>query len=421
MAYKLDTAATIFPAVTRKTNTSIYRVSAVLFYEVVPEVLKRAANAVMVRFPMLKVAYKHDAFDDYFEPNDKPIVVKQETEYPCDLIEPEKNNDYYFQILYYKNRISVEIFHAITDGVGAIEFLKSLIYQYLRMLGEHVTPDGLILLPEDKIDEQELNDGFEEYYRALKTKMPKLKEAFRIKGTSFEPYGHNVIHGIVDVSALKALCKKMKVTITEYLSAALIYSIYLKCVRDGIDTEPIVISVPANLRGLFPTKTIRNFFCIVNISVKPVQNMKFEDILAEVAKQVREKTTKEKLELAMAESLNVTHNPIVKKAPRFLRNAGTKFVFAYFGENIKTMSLSNVGAIQMPKSVNAHIDRIETIIYPTERSPVNCCVCSLENKMTITFIRSIIETDIIKFFFGYLTSQTGVDVELYSNDWGMQL
>lgn len=34
---------------------------------------------------------------------------------------------------YYKYRINLEVFHVLTDGMGGINFLKELTYQYLRL------------------------------------------------------------------------------------------------------------------------------------------------------------------------------------------------------------------------------------------------------------------------------------------------
>lgn len=34
---------------------------------------------------------------------------------------------------YYQNKINVEIFHALTDGSTAIEFVKTIVYYYLNL------------------------------------------------------------------------------------------------------------------------------------------------------------------------------------------------------------------------------------------------------------------------------------------------
>ena len=59
--------------------------------------------------------------------------MREEYTYPCMFINPHENNDYLFRLSYYKKRINLEVFHALTDGNGALTFLKEITYQYLRL------------------------------------------------------------------------------------------------------------------------------------------------------------------------------------------------------------------------------------------------------------------------------------------------
>lgn len=67
-----------------------------------------------------------------------------------------------------------------------------------------------------------------------------------------------VIEGCVSVKSLLDLSKQHHVTITEFLVALWIYSIY-----EGMSIKeqkkPVVISIPVNLRNYFPSETTRNF------------------------------------------------------------------------------------------------------------------------------------------------------------------
>lgn len=418
--YKLDTAATLFPPVTRKTNTSIYRIAAVLQTQVDAAVLQQAADAVLKRFPMFTVKLVSTAFDQRFEQVDAPFLVAREEEYPCGMLGEEENNGYLFRILYHEKKISLEMFHALSDGTGAVEFMKTLLLAYFRLQGRRIDPQGMVLLPEDAPTDEEAEDALLRYHeRAHKKKIKKAPAAFKIKGTLFEPYGHNIVQGVVAVDALKAAAKRYGTTITVYLTALAAYSIYHEEVREGIDEEPIVLSVPVNLRGFFPSKTMRNFFCIANITIPTGGHLTFDAILAMVRTQLSEKTETDNLKSAVAESCGVMENPVVQGVPRFMRDAGTRFVFAFFSEDVKTMTVSNVGQVMLPDDMKPLVDRMEAVIYPTERSPVNCCMCSVNGKMTISFIRSIEEADTIRYFFRYLARNVSPEIEIYTNNWGI--
>lgn len=417
--YKLDTAAALFPPVTRKTNTSIYRIAAVLTQKVDGGILQQAAQSILKRFPMFTVKLASTAFDQYFEQVGEPFRIFREHDYPCGMIGEGENNGYLFRILYHEKRISLEMFHALADGTGAVEFLKTLLLAYFRLQGKSIDPQGLVLLPEDKPTAEEAEDALLRYHDpAYKKKIVKAPAAFKVKGTVFEPYGHNVVQGTLSVEALKIAARRHDATITAYLTALAVYSIYHEEVREGIDEEPIVISVPVNLRSVFPSKTLRNFFCIVNIVIPTDRYLTFGAILDKVMAQLKEKTEAEKLKSAVAESCGVMENPVVQGVPRFMRDAGTRFVFAFFSEDVKTMTVSNVGEVKLPDDMKPLVDRMETVIYPTERSPVNCCMCSVNGKMTISFIRSIKQANMIRCFFCFLARNVSEDIDIYTNNWG---
>lgn len=198
----------------------------------------------------------------------------------------------------------------------------------------------------------------------------------------------------------------------------MVYSIYRECVDENVDDEPIVLSVPVNLRGTLPSQTVRNFFSIINVSVPPEYAKTFGGALQAIKTELREKTRAESLMDALAQSCGVMEHPVVKAVPQFMRDAGMRFVFAFFSEDVKTMTVSNVGMIDLPADMQPYVEHAESVIYPTERSPINCCLCSVNGKLTVSFIRTIKETGLMRFFFGFLTRETGEEVTVYANEWG---
>lgn len=49
------------------------------------------------------------------------------------IYKTEQESQLSFRVTYYKNRINLEVFHVLTDGMGGINFLRELTYQYLRL------------------------------------------------------------------------------------------------------------------------------------------------------------------------------------------------------------------------------------------------------------------------------------------------
>ncbi|MEG2406887.1 MAG: alcohol acetyltransferase, partial [Clostridiales bacterium] len=180
--YKLDNAAKLFPSVSSKKNSSVYRLSAVLSEAVDGAVLQKATNMVLPRFPIFTVKLRRGLFWNYLEKNDAAFFVKKEEIYPCFTMMPRRNSGYLFKVMYFKNRISLEVFHALTDGSGAMEFLKSLLYYYEKLLGNQIEDEGMILLKDETISESEIEDSFSRYYLESNSKRAEFEKAYKIKG-----------------------------------------------------------------------------------------------------------------------------------------------------------------------------------------------------------------------------------------------
>ena len=129
---RLDNVAKVF-SLHSKNNTNVFRYSVILKEEIDSKILEKALNKTLNAYRAFKVKISSGFFWNYLEINNKKIIIEEESEIPCKRIDFEKNNDYLFKVTYYKNKINLDIFHVLTDGTGAIKFLKSIIYNYLSL------------------------------------------------------------------------------------------------------------------------------------------------------------------------------------------------------------------------------------------------------------------------------------------------
>lgn len=106
--------------------TNVYRIAVILSENIEPECLQEALEQVLPWFNTMNVRMRTGMFWYYFETNVKgKPVMREEEDFPCRYIEQHRNKSYLFRVTYYKNRINLEVFHALADGMGAVNFLRN--------------------------------------------------------------------------------------------------------------------------------------------------------------------------------------------------------------------------------------------------------------------------------------------------------
>ena len=73
-----------------------------------------------------------------------------------------------------KNESNFEVFHVLTDGTGATEFLKELVKNYLYLVHKEGL-EQITLLPEDMTVQDQEDDSFLKYY-SKNQKRPKKRK-----------------------------------------------------------------------------------------------------------------------------------------------------------------------------------------------------------------------------------------------------
>lgn len=416
--YSLDNTAKLYPAVTKKTNTCVFRLSAILTENVDPNALQQAAEITIKRFPTMAVKLRKGLFWVYLYENNNPLVVREESTYPCaPIMGVKENNEYLFKIMYFDRRITLECFHALTDGMGAMEFLKSLVYQYLFLIGKEVQDEGMILLPESTPEQQEEEDGCVRYYQKhIEKSKFEVRKARAIRGTVLEDRGTNVIHGVIPALQLNEYARQHGTTITGYLVTVFAQAISSSNSQRGQSQHPIRIGIPVNLRGIFPSKTLRNFVSQINVSLPAASGQAFDKLVESVTTQMKNAITKENLSGRITTYVGYEKLLAGRVVPWFIKKAAIDFISKRTG-SATTAILTNLGNIKLPKSMERYVDMIEAVPSHKKAASINCGICSVGGKLNIAFASNIAEPDVIKRFFDLLSEQTGLEAEVYSNGW----
>lgn len=410
---KLDNTAHIFPVIAGESMTNVYRISVTLCEEIVPDILQQALDIVLPKFDVFNVRLRMGVFWYYFEENGKkaPRVV-EEGLFPCRQIQPNRNQSYLFRVTYYKRRINLEVFHVLTDGMGGVNFLRELTYQYLRLAHPQlleVTNDGLS-------EETSLNreDSFVKNYKQSKASGFKKEKAYILKLEKLPKGEFGVMHGYMPVSGLKEVSHRYGVSINEYLVACYIWSIYSECLHGMPSDKPIRVAVPVNLRPFYDSVTTKNFFVMVSAEFMPDKTgYTFEDIVAIVKESLGSQITKEHLEDLFSYSVSNQMNILMRPIPLPIKNLAINAVYTK-SALANTTTITNIGNISIEEAYKPYIEMFHAFIAMSKGQSLKGTICSYGDTLVFTFTSIFSETMVQRAFFRQIT-RDGVDVSIETN------
>ncbi len=415
---KLDNAAKIFPAARTRTWTNVFRLSATLIEEVDPEILQRSVCDIKRRFPSICVRLDNGMFWYYIEETKEAPTVQPEGPHACMKMEFAEIKKCAVRILYYKKRISVEFFHSLTDGNGALIFLKTLIATYLEnRYGIDIPHTDGVLDISVRAKKEELEDSFLKYSGKIAASR-RDTDAFMHSGTPLDKDFTPLITGILDVDEVKTICKAFGVSVTTYLASVMAYSFQALQEKEAIKQnkrKPVKIFLPVNLRNFYPSSTLRNFILYVIPSIETKHgHYEFDEIIKSFHHQIGYRLTEKNMSALMATNVKDELNPALRIVPLFIKNAVMKAVYNLTGERKSSISMSNLGNVKLPDVMDAYIDRFDFILSPQATQPSGCSIISYKGKLYISFVRKIKEAKLEKEFFTTLV-RSGVHVKIESN------
>lgn len=410
---KLDNTANVFPVIAGESMTNVYRISVVLQEEIKEELLQEALERVLPWFDVFRVRIRYGVFWYYFETNQKPAPrVKKEYRYPCQFISPNRNHNYLFRVNYYQNRINLEVFHVLTDGMGGITFLRELTYQYLRF--SH--PELREKLGDGLCSDTSLNreDSYLKNYRKSHKKGYKTARAFQVKGEKLRPLELGVMHGYMSIGELKQACKIYGVSINEYLVAAFLWSIYQECLQGAPSKRPISSCVPVNLRPYFDSITMKNFFVIVSAVFHPKkESYTFAEVVQIVAESLRNQINRENLENLFAYNVSNEKNFILRAVPLFIKNIAIRYVY-HNSALANTTTVTNIGNVQVKEEYQKYIKDFSAMLSMSEGQNIKGTICSYRDTMVFTISSNLADTFVQRAFFRKL-AEDGISVRIETN------
>ena len=460
--YELDAFAKTYSSIISEGRTTCFRLSALFSENIDLEILKNVVISLEKKYPFYNSELKKGIFWNYLQQKKTHFIIEEEKTYPCTDI--QKDNP--LRIIYFNNKLSIEIAHFLTDGKGAALFFQDLIEEYLekRYFLENFEKDkknNLIYKTEKKkeIEIEKINkiinfgkkinknekdfenkkseknffektrellgnesglknsqkneyvDLYEKYMRKV-SKETTIKSAFHLPMKILEKGQYHITTGEIDVESLKEESKKYGTTIGKYL-----LSVYFKILLDRYSQakNPIVIGVPVDLRKIFEETTYRNFFINITPSVDAsLGAYSLSEIITYLDNYFALKITKKEFYKSIYKAMNPIQNIIIKSVPYLIKRMFFPFIFDYYGERGYTTGFSNLGIFKVDKKYEKYLKGFRFLPPPSKRCKIKMGVVSDFNKVYVNFGNLTADYDIERDFFVYLRKR-GIKSKIITN------
>ncbi len=414
--YRLDNAALIYPSIQSDRITTMFRISMTLKEIVNPRILQKSLEAVIANFPFYRVRLKKGFFWYYLEHNPKLPRVEKDVRYPLGRLHPSLGTRFLFRVRYWQSRIAVEFCHVLTDGTGGMTFLKALVYDYLKRLGKDVGEPGDI--PVDLLSDDAAEDAYNRFYKSPLPLPDKGRKAFHSKGRLLRPGAILITTGIIPMESIIGEAKKRNVSLT-----ALLVAVYIDALQELQDSRitnntkkrPVAVQVPVNMRGIYPSKTLRNFSLFVIPEIDPrLGRYSFDEILQIVRETLITQTNEKAISKYLSRNVGGQRNWLIRIIPLVFKKLLMPFLYTRMGEDLCSGTLSNLGLVRLPEGMTKEVDQVDFILGTNPINKTGCAVCGFEDKLMINFSRNTQETDIERLFFTKLV-KLGVHVKIETN------
>ena len=445
---RLDNASNIFLAAMTNRDTKVFRLTAEMTDPIDSRLLQQALDKTYERYLLYHSVLRRGVFWYYLVMSDmKPKVVKAALP-PCTQLYHFDQKELLFRVIYQQNRIHLEVFHVLSDGVGAMWFFEDLIKEYIYLHVHEITENkwGKTALQL----EEHLEDSFEQHFRqqgqssfsdaarsayfsVIKTskKAGKVvvkygkktsswlgssakieankKHVYQIKKKKTPDNRPRVVDLSMPLKEVIQLAKKQNVSLTIYLIALFFESIR-KTESNFKQTDTIAISVPVNLRQFYQSNSARNFFSTVVLEYTYREDGDFNQLCRSLSEQLQSHLEPKKLEERLNKLIKAEYHPIARVSLRPFKDFILRIINRQNNRKI-TVAMSNLGQLVLPDPINNHVKKVS---FKTAAIRPQFCMISYKNVLTISFTSPFIDVAIQKEFVRFLTG-LGIPVSVAVN------
>ena len=380
--FRLDDAAKIYPLSMKHGQMSVFRLAAVMKEPVKPELLQIALHFTIQRFPGFATTVRKGFFWHYLDQTKRRYCIQPETDIPVRPLKIAASGSQSFRVLYYENRISVEFFHILTDATGGMCFLKTLLAEYLRLLGVGCPcGDGILDVTKPPLAGENEN-AFPAADRRGKGSGLTDRASLQLSGKLAPVRPCRILHFEMDAEKLREAAKSRNATVTAYLLGLLFLAGRRATEAMGGSFN---IQVPVNMRKFYPSPTLRNFsmYCGIRLNLEQVTTL--DDILPEIQRQLTEKASREAMTEMIHSSTRLVNS--VRFVPLFIKAPIARLIYGFLGDKIFSNTLSNLGVVHLPPEMESRVDHLEFLLGTLVSNRAGCALVTCGGKAVLTIAK----------------------------------
>ena len=399
--YAPDNSAILYLALIRKKHTNIYRFTMTMTDPVDPDALQRAMDRVYRRFPTIIAGFRPGFFTHTVVPAEQSPQVLPD---PGVLIPMTKQEiaACAFRLYYRDREISYEGFHAAADGFGAIAFLTTLTAEYLRLSkGIDIPVCNTLRDVNEEPKPEELEDSYLVHQSGEPLHLPS-RYSYQLPGEYTEPRIYPTTRSY-PIDQVLAAARSHGVSLTSMLTGVMASSIMEVQKRHRSKLLPVRIMVPADLRRMFKSTTLRNFILYALPTLEPEDHdQPLSELLRSFHRQTKAQLQPERMASIMAYNVKTQASLLYRMVPRALKCAFMRVAYKYFGESNSSITLTNLGNVVLPDEMDRHVEDLTLTMTPRTGSPYNCGVLAFKNKLKISICRFGPQPELEEVFFNKL-------------------
>jgi len=133
-----------------------------------------------------------------------------------------------------------------------------------------------------------------------------------------------------------------------------------------------------------------------------------------VYRQMQLDITKKNMAAKIYPNVKDEQRLILKIMPLFIKNIAMKLIFDLVGERKSTLSLSNLGLVDVPEEMKPYLEHFDFVLGTQSSAPYNAGMLSYGGVVRLNMIRNIKEPKLERALYRVLRAE-GIGVKVESN------